>query len=100
MVVWTSFIAGIIQTLLYADFIYYFVKANQQERILNFPVWAHVYTSCRLYLLFNKYYHYDLFILDTSRKGFIYSILPTFLVNYCFYITVGWYLIGMRTQQM
>jgi hypothetical protein len=40
-------------------------------------------------LLFNKYYHYDLFILETSRKGFIYSILPTFLVNYCFYITVG-----------
>lgn len=37
-VVWTSFIAGIIQTLLYADFIYYFVKANQQDRILNFPV--------------------------------------------------------------
>jgi hypothetical protein len=37
-VVWTSFIAGVIQTLLYADFIYYFVKANQQDRILNFPV--------------------------------------------------------------
>jgi hypothetical protein len=37
-VVWTSFIAGIIQTLIYADFIYYFVKANQQDRILNFPV--------------------------------------------------------------
>lgn len=37
-VILTSFVAGIIQTLLYADFIFYFVKANQQERIMNFPV--------------------------------------------------------------
>ena len=29
MVVWTSFIAGLIQTALYADFMYYFFKANQ-----------------------------------------------------------------------
>ena len=34
----TSFIAGIVQTLLYADFIYYFVKSNQNERIIKLPI--------------------------------------------------------------
>lgn len=37
-VVWTSFIAGVIQTLLYADFMYYFVKANQNDKFMVFPV--------------------------------------------------------------
>lgn len=38
-VVWTSFIAGIVQTLLYADFMYYFFKANQNDKFVVFPVW-------------------------------------------------------------
>ena len=37
-VVWTAFIAGVIQTLLYADFMYYFFKANQNDRFMVFPV--------------------------------------------------------------
>lgn len=33
-----SFVAGIVQTILYSDFIYYFVKSNQNERIINLPI--------------------------------------------------------------
>lgn len=35
-----SFVAGIIQTILYADFIYYFIKSNQNEHIINLPIWS------------------------------------------------------------
>lgn len=34
-----SFAAGIIQTLFYGDFIYYFIRSNQNERIINLPIW-------------------------------------------------------------
>lgn len=34
----TSFIAGIVQTFLYGDFIYYFIKSNQNERIIKLPI--------------------------------------------------------------
>ncbi len=37
---YTSFIAGIVQTFFYADFIYYFMKSNQNERIINLPIWV------------------------------------------------------------
>jgi ER lumen protein retaining receptor len=33
-----SFVAGIFQTVFYADFIYYFVISNQNERIINLPI--------------------------------------------------------------
>lgn len=34
----TSFLAGTIQSILYADFIYYFFKSNHNEKIIEFPV--------------------------------------------------------------
>lgn len=34
----TSFLAGIIQSVLYADFIYYFMKSNHNDKIIEFPV--------------------------------------------------------------
>ena len=43
-----SFMAGIVQTLLYADFIYYFVKSNQNERIIKLPIWCY----CQIIILF------------------------------------------------
>lgn len=39
MIVLPSFTAGIVQTALYADFIYYFIKSNQNERIIRLPIW-------------------------------------------------------------
>ena len=33
-----SFVAGTLQTVLYGDFIYYFVKSNQNERIISLPI--------------------------------------------------------------
>ena len=36
---YTSFIAGVVQTFFYADFIYYFMKSNQNQRIINLPIW-------------------------------------------------------------
>ena len=33
-----SFVAGIFQSIFYADFIYYFIKSNQNERIINLPI--------------------------------------------------------------
>jgi len=30
--------AGILQTIFYADFIYYFIISNQNERIINLPI--------------------------------------------------------------
>jgi hypothetical protein len=33
-----KFVAGIIQTVFYGDFIYYFVRSNQNERIINLPI--------------------------------------------------------------
>jgi ER lumen protein retaining receptor len=35
---YTSFIAGVAQTFFYADFIYYFMKSNQNQRIINLPI--------------------------------------------------------------
>ena len=37
-VILTSFIAGVLQSLLYADFIYYFVKSNQNDKFMSIPV--------------------------------------------------------------
>jgi hypothetical protein len=34
----TSFLAGSLQTLLYGDFIYYFSLANTQQKTINFPL--------------------------------------------------------------
>ena len=36
--VWASFLAGVVQTVLYGDFIYYFIKSNQNDRIINLPI--------------------------------------------------------------
>lgn len=35
---WTSFLASIVQTLLFADFIYYYSKATKLKGIMTFPV--------------------------------------------------------------
>ncbi len=37
-VIWTSFLAGVLQSLLYTDFIYYFFKSNHNDKIMAFPV--------------------------------------------------------------
>jgi ER lumen protein retaining receptor len=37
-IVISSFLAGVVQTFLYADFIYYFIKSNQNDRIINLPI--------------------------------------------------------------
>ena len=37
-VIMTSFVAGLLQSVLYADFIYYFVKSNQNDKNMSFPV--------------------------------------------------------------
>ena len=41
-VIWTSFLAGVLQTLLYADFIYYFVKANKSQNVMSFNIWSYI----------------------------------------------------------
>ena len=38
LVMMTSFLAGLLQSVFYADFIYYFVKSNQNDRLIQFPV--------------------------------------------------------------
>ena len=35
-----SFVAGVIQSVLYADFFWYFIKSNRNERIVKIPVWV------------------------------------------------------------
>mgnify|MGYP006897121641 CR=1 FL=1 len=62
-VVWTSFIAGIIQTALYADFMYYFFKANQNEKFVVFPVWYKSYSSLSINIYLN--------ILAISKWGWL-----------------------------
>lgn len=51
MLVLPSFAAGIVQTALYADFIYYFIKSNQNERIIKLPIWSVIFLITLLSLI-------------------------------------------------
>ena len=66
-----SFAAGILQTIFYGDFIYHFIKSNQNERIINLPIW------------FVSMNHHSLF---TSPSEDYPSILLTLLLHLDFHL--------------
>lgn len=87
-VVMTSFVAGIFQSLLYADFIYYFLVSTQTQHCIKFPVWC-VYNSI-LYVLIRisfKMYHSSLLNavgpffgeLNTAKGSISDSVKPIFV---------------------
>lgn len=75
-IVLASFLAGVVQTFLYADFIYYFIKSNQNDRIINLPIWYITFD-----LLFPSYQRIDKIFKHKYQKALANMALSTFSIG-------------------
>jgi ER lumen protein retaining receptor len=58
-VCWTSILGGIVQTVLYADFLYYYIKSTGSAK-MTIPVWKYSFLKYNL-LNIDRFYLYNAF---------------------------------------
>lgn len=87
-IIMVSFIAGVIQSIFYADFFWYFIKSNNKERVIKILVWRSISSAVIILAFIFKSFISNLWHINPFLAGFNfqYSLSCRFLE--CFWLSL------------